>query len=343
MEASSVQRHRVKGAILSTACIALILSISDNARGKPQEPLPSSAPAPAVSLSPTSLFFGRQPLGTTSSPPQTVKLSNTGNATLSIYSIAITGANANDFAEQASTCGSSLPAGHNCTISMTFKPLAMGLCKASLSIKDNASGSPQTVSLSGVGTTFALTTASVAPTSLAFGDEPGGTASSTQTVTLSNTGEAPLSIASLAATGTNADDYAPVGDTCGTSLAPSANCMIAVTFMPCVIGTETALLRISDNAIDSPQTVSLSGTTEEWVLSWTPSKTPGVIGYNVYRGTAAGGPYPDLLNSKPVKGTTYTDRTVQATQRYYYVVTAVASDGVTQSAPSDQAPVGCPR
>jgi hypothetical protein len=333
----------VRAAILSTACIALFLSISDNARGNPQEPLPSSAPAPAVSLSPTSLFFGRQPLGTASSPPQTVELSNTGNATLSIYIIAITGANANDFAEQASTCGSSLPAGHNCTISMTFKPLVYGICEASLSIRDNASGSPQTVSLAGAGTTFALTTASVAPASLAYGDQPDGTVSSTQTVTLSNTGEALLRIAGLAMTGTNASDFATTGDTCGTSLAPRAKCKIAVTFMPCAIGTETALLSISDNASDSPQTVSLSATTEEWVLSWTPSTTPGIIGYFVYRGTTAGGPYPKLLNSTPVKGTTYTDQTAQATNRYYYVVTAVAANGVTQSAPSNQAPVGCPR
>jgi hypothetical protein len=295
-----------------------------------------------VSLSPTGLSFGSQVVGTTS-PAQTVKLSNTGNAILSIYSLAITGANANDFAEQAITCGSWLLAGHYCTIDVTFKPLAVGSCKASLSIMDNAGGSPQTVSLTGIGTSTGPATASVAPTILAFGDQPDGTASSTQTATLSNTSEAILSITSLATIGTNADDFAVAGDNCGSSLAPSANCTIAVTFMPCVIGTVAALLSISDNATNSPQTVGLSGTTEEWVLFWTPSTTPGVIGYNVYRGTTDGGPYPTLLNPTPINGTTYTDQTAEVTNRYYYVVTAVAADGVTQSAPSNQAPVGCPR
>jgi hypothetical protein len=77
------------------------------------------------------------------------------------------------------------------------------------------------------------------------------------------------------------------------------------------------------------------------VLSWTASTTPGVIGYNVYRGTTSGGPY-SKLNSSPVTGTTYTDDTVQAGATYYYVGTAVASDGVTESAYSDQASATVP-
>jgi hypothetical protein len=190
------------------------------------------------------------------------------------------------------------------------------------------------VSLSGTG---ALALASLSPTSLAFGNQSVGTTSTAQTLTLSNTGNAALSITSLALAGSNASDFAQA-NTCGSSLAAGANCTIAVMFTPSVTGTRAASVGITDNASDSPQTVPLSGAgTHDVILSWTPSTTPpAVVGYNVYRGTTSGGPYPTQLNSTPINGTTYPDETVQAGETYYYVVTAVASDDVTQSAYSNQ-------
>jgi len=70
-------------------------------------------------------------------------------------------------------------------------------------------------------------------------------------------------------------------------------------------------------------------------LSWTASTTPNVT-YNVYRATSSSGPFTTPLNTSPISGTTYIDTSVQAGQTYYYVATAVASDG-TQSA--DSSPV----
>ena len=291
----------------------------------------TSVPAPVVSLSVLSLAFGNQTVNTNSTA-QTVTLTNTGNAALSIAGITVTGTNASDFT-QSNTCGSSVAAAANCTISVTFTPVASGSRTASVIITDNASGSPQTVSLSGTGTAVL---ASLSATSLAFGNEPIDVTSTAQTVTLSNTGNAALSITGLALTGTNASDFAQT-NTCGSSVAAGANCTIAVMFTPSVTGTEAASLSIADNSSGSPQTVSLSGAgTHDVILSWTASTTPGVVGYDVYRGTTSGGPYPTELNSTPVNGTTYTDATVQAGQTYYYVVTAVASDDVTQSADSNQ-------
>jgi fibronectin type 3 domain-containing protein len=167
--------------------------------------------------------------------------------------------------------------------------------------------------------------------------------SAAQTVTLSNTGNAPLSITSLAFTGTNASDF-DQSNTCGSSLAAGANCTIVVMFTPSVTGTEAASLSVSDNASGSPQSVPLSGAgTHDVILTWTASTTPpAVVGYNVYRGTTSGGPYPTQLNSTPINGTTYTDGTAQAGQTYYYVVTAVASDDVTQSANSAPASATVP-
>src|SRR5207248_1952863 len=105
--------------------------------------------APAVSLSPTSLSFGNQNINTTSAA-QTVTLTNSGGGSLTISSIAVTGTNAGDFA-QTNNCPSTLAAGASCTISVTFTPTASGTRSASVSITDNAAGSPQSVSLSGSG------------------------------------------------------------------------------------------------------------------------------------------------------------------------------------------------
>jgi hypothetical protein len=103
----------------------------------------------AVTLSASSLTFGNQKVGTTS-PPQTVTLTNTGSGILQITSIAVTGTNSGDFAEN-NNCGKSLTGGASCTLSVTFKPTATGSRSAAVTITDNASGSPQQVTLSGTG------------------------------------------------------------------------------------------------------------------------------------------------------------------------------------------------
>jgi hypothetical protein len=105
---------------------------------------------PIVSFSPGSISFGNQGVGTKSSA-YTLTLKNTGNASLTINSLGVTGANAGDFFTSNNTCGSSVAAGANCTISVSFKPSASGSRGAALSLTDNAYGSPQTVSLSGKG------------------------------------------------------------------------------------------------------------------------------------------------------------------------------------------------
>jgi hypothetical protein len=105
--------------------------------------------APIVSLSTNSLTFSSLYVGATS-PAQSVTLTNTGTATLSISSMGLTGTNSGDFS-QTNTCGSSVVAGANCSINVTFTPTAAGTRSASVSIADNASGSPQTISLSATG------------------------------------------------------------------------------------------------------------------------------------------------------------------------------------------------
>ena len=316
------------------------VTLTDNAAGSPQAvSLTGTGTAAVASLSPTSLTFASQAVGATSAA-QTVTLKSTGNSALSISSIVLTGANASDFA-QTNNCGSSVAAGANCTISVTFTPAASGTRTAAVTLTDNAAGSPQAVSLAGTGGS-AGAGASISPSSLTFGNEPVDTTSSSQVVTLNNTGSAALNITSIAFTGANGTDFTEV-DTCSPSVAAGGNCTIAILFTPSAIGTRTASLTITDNASGSPQSVSLSGTgTHGVILSWTASTASGVEGYNVYRGTNSGGESSTPLNSTPTNGTTFTDENVTAGATYYYVVTAIASGGVTASAASNEAAATVP-
>jgi len=223
-------------------------------------------PAPVVLLSPTSLNFNSQAVGT-SSGSQPITLSNTGNAVLAIDSISITGANASEFS-QTNNCSASLAANASCTINVTFSPTVMGTASASVSITDNAAGSPQAVTLSGVGT--GTPGAMVSPSTLDFGTLPVGTTSPAQSVTLTNNGNVTLTITAIGFTGPDANAFAQTNSSnCGTSLAVDASCTIDVTFTPTSVGTASASLSISDNAASSPQTVSLTGVGSPFSLTTT--------------------------------------------------------------------------
>ncbi len=121
--------------------------------------MPVSA-SPAVGVSPSSLGFGDRGVGT-SGPTQTVTVKNTGSAALAISSTSVTGANAADFPVGSNTCGQSLAAGASCAVAVGFTPGAAGPRSGTLSISDNAPGSPHAVALAGSGTALALTGAPV--------------------------------------------------------------------------------------------------------------------------------------------------------------------------------------
>jgi hypothetical protein len=210
----------------------------------------AGAQGSVASLSPGNLTFAGQNVGTTS-VAQTVTLTNKATATapLSITSIAASG----DFA-QTNNCPSSLAVGASCTINVTFTPTAAGTRTGTLTVNDNAAGSPHTVSLSGTGVAPAPAV-SLSPASLTFGNQNTGTTSAAQSVTLTNTGTASLSITGISISG----DFAQT-NTCGSSVGAGARCTISVTFTPTAGGTRTGTLTINDNAAGSPHTVSLTGT-----------------------------------------------------------------------------------
>jgi hypothetical protein len=107
--------------------------------------------APAVGLQPASLNFGQVGMYAPA-PTQSVTLTNTGNAPLSVFGYNFTGPAAEDYSQSANCTTQALAPGANCTISVTFRPSAAGSRNAALMINDNASDSPQGVGLSGTGT-----------------------------------------------------------------------------------------------------------------------------------------------------------------------------------------------
>jgi hypothetical protein len=211
-----------------------------------------------ATLSTTSLTFSSQTTGTTSAA-QLVSLTNSGNAALTLSSITASG----DFT-LTQNCGTSVAAGGTCTLSVTFTPTVAGTRTGTITIADNASGSTQAIALSGVGVVPTTPGVTLSPTSLTFSPAPLGMTSAAQVVTLTDSGTAPLALTSITVSG----DFS-VSQNCGTSVATGASCMISVTFDPTVAGTRTGTLTITDNATNSPQTVSLSGGGESVSVSST--------------------------------------------------------------------------
>jgi hypothetical protein len=225
------------------------LSIADGAAGSPQTvSLTGTGTQPAVKLSPTSLTFGVVVLHAASAT-KPVMLTNSGTGTLYLIHLAVAG----DFS-QTNNCGSSVAAGASCTVNVTFKPTQPGTRNGTLSIADNAPGSPQTVTLAGTGTEVKLPGQSIN-----FGDQQVGTTGPPVPVTLSNVGSTTLDIFGIRIEGADPGDFVETNN-CGNSVAPGASCTITLTFAPTSIGLRTAGLVVYDNGGASPQGIGLSGT-----------------------------------------------------------------------------------
>ncbi len=286
----------------------------------------AAAGGSSIAASPTSVNFGNVIVGNKST--QSITLSNTGAGSLSV-------SQATPSASVFSVSGLSLPlalaAGQSTSFTVAFSPTTAGSVSGSISVVSTASGSPITISLSGTGTTLEL---SANPNSLSFGDVTIGS-SSTLPVVMTNIGTASVTVSQATTSGSG---FSVSGPSLPLTLASGQNTSFSVTFKPSATGSVTGDLSVVSNATNSPTVVSLSaaGVNQQSVtLNWVASTSSNITGYNVYRGTVSGGPYTNL-NSTLVTGTSYTDTTVESGQTYYYVTTAVDSQGV-ESAYSNQA------
>ena len=239
----------------ASGALTAAITMNDSATNSPQTiSLSGTGVEPPVTFSATTLTFPSTIEGE-SSGSQSVTMTNTGTAALTISSITMTGAGASSYVF-ANSCGASLAVGANCTIHGHFGPVATGTLKATITITDSAASSPQSIAITGTGLAGPVTLSAY---SLSFGSVKVGSASASQTVVITNTGTAALSITGTAVTGTDASSFV-FASTCGASLAVGANCNIHGHFGPASTGALTATIKINDSATTSPQTITVTGT-----------------------------------------------------------------------------------
>jgi FG-GAP-like repeat/Abnormal spindle-like microcephaly-assoc'd, ASPM-SPD-2-Hydin len=225
------------------------LSVSDSDPTGPQTAdLSGTGLLAGISLAPASLTFPPQLVGTVS-PTQKVELTNPGTGPLYITSIVASAGFA-----QSNTCGSSVPSGGACEITVQFEPTETGLLSGSITLTDNGPGSPQTVALTGTGTAVVL-----APLGVFFGSQTIGMTSAPYTFTLTNDGSTHLTVSSITIGGANPIAFAETNN-CSSGIGGGASCTINVTFTPAAPGPLSATLSVSDSDPASPQTASLGGT-----------------------------------------------------------------------------------
>jgi hypothetical protein len=211
----------------------------------------------------------------------------------------------------------------------------------------------QTVTLTASANSFADTftlqlgagvpTLSINATSIAFGDVLVGSPV-TQSVTLSSTGTAPVTVNAASVSGAG---FSVSGATFPLTLNPTQTATLSVEFSPtaALLGLLSGSLTITSNSSTNPTAsipLSATGETPQVNLAWdAPSSSPDpVAGYNVYRAPSGSTTY-QLLSSVSNSQLAYTDTGVQAGLTYDYIVESVDASGVT-SAPSNMASVTLP-
>ena len=291
-------------------------------------PAAFSASQPQLGANPSSAIFGSVVMGNSNS--QTINLTNSGTAAVSISQANVSGAGFS--ITGMPTLPMTINPGYGRTFNAVFAPTTTGGVTGSVSLLSNAPNSPLTIALSGTG--VAVTNLlSANPTSLSF-NNVNDASSSTLNVTLTNTGNSNVTISSVTVSGAG---FSATG-VAGTTLTPSQTATLGVTFAPTVAGAVSGSVSVVSNATNSPS-IALSGTGVQLSshavgLTWTASTSTDVVGYNIYRGTTTGGPY-SILDSAAVAADAYTDSTAQSGLTYFYVVRSVDGTG-TESANSTE-------
>jgi len=294
----------------------------------------TTATQAGITLTPSSANLGNVTVGSSNS--QTFQVKNTGNGVLTITQATVSGTG---FSTPGLTVPLSINPGLTSTFNAVFQPAAAGSATGSISILSNAPTSPTTIGLSGTGVA-ATEILTFSTNSVAFGNVDTGS-SSTQGVTITNTGNSNVQISKITVSGTG---YTLSGASTPVTLTPTQSTTLSVIFSPTTTGSLPGSVTVTSNATGSPATITLTGTgvtaTPHTVaLSWTAS-TSTVSGYNVYRSTTSGTGYAKL-NTSLVSTVSYTDSTVTNATTYFYVTTAVDGSG-NESSFSNQATAAIP-
>src|SRR5215470_1779993 len=284
------------------------------------------SPAP-LSISPAVVDFKSVVIGEKNS--QTLTVSNIGTSAVDLKSVHVSGSG---FHWVPAKLPAALAPGGKAQLTVSFAPTSAGATDGALVLYSPDLKLPLSVVLSGTGEK-AAPALKASPAAVSFGTHAAGS-QNFQTVSLRNTGNLGLKIQSISV-GNSA--FSVSGFTPGVSLAPDQQLNFQVWFRPTGSGSWSSSISVAASSIASPVTLGLSGSasagslpvpsaaSHSVALDWNAS-TSAVAGYHVYRGFAAGGPY-NRVNGSLVTALGYSDSTVEGGAQYFYVVTAVESDG----------------
>jgi hypothetical protein len=231
-----------------TATLTVTDSISGTSKSIPLTGMGYAPAASSPTLSPSSLSFGNVEVGSQSSP-STVSVTAFGGDPVTITNYFST---PSPFLLSTTSC-SQTP----CQFNVTFQPTSLGNQNGTFMVLDTIT---QKAALLGISGTGGAPIVSLSSASLTFAARNQGSISIPQTITLTNPGDASLTLTSISFAGANPGDFSIQSNTCGTALAAGANCSFGISFSPTASGQRTASLQIGSNAVSSPDTVQLTGT-----------------------------------------------------------------------------------
>ena len=289
----------------------------------------AASPAAAIiSVIPAEIDFKSVVIGQKNS--QTLQITNTSNKNVDLSALLMTGAGFSLLSAKAPVV---LAPNNKISMNVVFAPATAASANGALTISSPALLVPIRVPLvgSGVKPEPALQSS---PTSINFGSHTLNS-SAFQTVTFTNIGNISLTVNSVTVSGAG---FAIAGLSPGVSLSPQQKLEFQVWYHPTVAGSALATLIANVSALPSPLKLAVAGSattsatatssasSHSVTLDWN-SSTSSVVGYHVYRGGSSGGPY-SRIDGSVVNSLSYKDASVQSGGRYFYVVTALASDGV---------------
>jgi cytochrome c553 len=218
---------------------------------------PAVSAGPVIAISPANLSFNPATVGQSSSALSTT-ITNSGTTSLQLSSINLS---SSDFAITGGTCnsGASIAPNSSCTVAITFRPSVAGARSATLTLNHNGTSGSSQVGLSGTGNAAPQASIGMSASSLSFANLIVNTLSDAQTVTLTNSGQAPLSFTSLAINGANATSFQLAG-TCSTqAVVPiGGQCTLSVKAQVSQAGTANAAIQIQSNASNGVAVLNLN-------------------------------------------------------------------------------------
>lgn len=224
--------------------------VDDTASSPTQVALSGVATSPQVQLSRGRIDFGDQRSGT-DSPRQTVRLENHGDAALIVSAVQITSSGQPDFWLEAQGCTAApIPVDGSCDAHVRFGPRSAGAKSGQLRFVNSSPDSPHLTSLTGTGTAPVV---QMSRPQMSLGDVRIGRRSTEESVTLTNTGTAALSVASVRLSGADAGQFAIASQSCQIApIPPKGFCTIAVYGEPTSGGPKAAQIEISSDATTAP-------------------------------------------------------------------------------------------